>query len=105
MSGATIVFGPDLKSLVLEKVPVGEENALFIRDIAGQFPDVQKDMIAKSLALLHRWREVHRKQATLRTRSGGTISWMYWRPIFMRAPACFGCPEGDVDPDEPGFRG
>lgn len=81
---STIVYGPQLRDLVLEKLPLGRENAVVVQEIYAQFPEYNRTAISAALGKLVQWglakREIRYGAATNRL-GHSRDQYVYWREL------------------------
>jgi len=75
MSGATIVFAPQLAELIEERLPATEAGAMTCSDLQPFFPDKRGSEIRRALARLYSARIVNREYFS----AGNVRTWRYWR--------------------------
>ena len=76
MSGATIVYAPQLKDRVLDLVPFDRADAVTTKCLLPNFPDVDVCHIRESLVCLRKFGAV---ESTWQKRAKGGHELVYWR--------------------------
>jgi len=80
MSGASIIFSPQFKDLVLEKVPVGRKNAATSDELLAHFPGKFRTDVHRAMRTLRIWRLVEEEKVPIYgVRGGAHFRLRWWR--------------------------
>jgi hypothetical protein len=75
MTGATIVFAPQIADQILDRLPATEAGAMTCSDLQPFFPDKRGSELRRALARLYSARIVSRKYVV----EHQARTWRYWR--------------------------
>jgi len=75
MSGATIIFAPQIADMILDRLPATEAGAMTCGDLQPFFPDKRGSELRRALARLYAARIVNREYFS----AGNVRTWRYWR--------------------------
>ena len=75
MTGATIVFAPQLADQIMDKLPATKAGAMTTADLKPLFKDKRGCEIRRALARLYAARIVNREYFS----TGNVRTWRYWR--------------------------